>query len=55
MYTTIRVYDERAYEAKLSLLNQELAEFRKLKIARQFRRKGTHVSRNDAPDGIALP
>ena len=32
MYSTIEVYDQRAYEVKLSLLKQELEEFRALKI-----------------------
>jgi len=33
MYDTIRIYDERSYKAKQSLLAQELDEFRRLKIS----------------------
>jgi hypothetical protein len=33
MYDTIRVYDRAAYNAKRSLLDQELEEFRRLKVA----------------------
>jgi len=33
MYDAMGIYDERAYAVRMSLLNQEVAEFRKLKIS----------------------